>query len=494
MDRVGAATSHSFREKLVEKALRTLKAFFGGIRLEYLPVLLVYFAYGAAGITSVAATFWIKKHLNLGPEALAAISFWIAVPWTMKMVFGQFADSIRILGSARRIYLVIGALLIAAGQFTILGMVLEWPLVMSLGTPGNLLLVATLISVLGFVLQDVVADAMSAEVVRREDPRTGEPRAQKDIDAEIGQVQWLGRVAIMTASVLVAGAGGWLAKAYGYAFVYQLALGIPALSLLAAAVVKPIPLPRSSLNWWILGGGLLFAGFATGLKILTIPYAEEIVFMASLAVLAILLSKLGITKELVISAAILFVFRATPGTGAGTSWWMIDVLGFDENFQGWLAQIGTVLGLAGLFIFRKFVTEKPIHVTLAWLTVIGAVLYLPTVGLYYGVHQMIGLPAKIVAVADTAVSAPFGALSMVPLLMLIARSAPAGQVATWFALMASLMNLALSGGELGTIYMNRIFLVERGHYENLGALLLSVWSVSLVAPLAVILLFKKHLK
>src|SRR3989338_5540092 len=313
MDRVGAATSHSFREKLVEKALRALKAFFGGIRLEYLPVLLVYFAYGAAGITSVAATFCIKKHLNLGPE--------------------------------RRICLVIGALLIAAGQFTILGMVLEWPLVMSLGTPGNLLLVATLISVLGFVLQDVVADAMSAEVVRKEDPRTGEPRAQKEIDAEIGQVQWLGRVAIMTASVLVAGAGGWLAKAYGYAFVYQLALGIPALSLLAGGGVKPIPLPRSSLNWWILGGGLLFAGFATGLKILTIPYAEEIVFMASLAVLAILLSKLGITKELVISAAILFVFRATPGTGAGTSWWMIDVLGFDENFQGWLAQIGTVLGL-----------------------------------------------------------------------------------------------------------------------------------------------------
>ena len=80
MDRVGAATSHSFREKLVEKALRALKAFFGGIRLEYLPVLLVYFAFGAAGITSVAATFWIKKHLNLGPEALAAISFWIAYP------------------------------------------------------------------------------------------------------------------------------------------------------------------------------------------------------------------------------------------------------------------------------------------------------------------------------------------------------------------------------------------------------------------------------
>ena len=35
------------------------------MRLVYLPLLMVYFAYGAMGLTAVAETFWIKK----GPDA-----------------------------------------------------------------------------------------------------------------------------------------------------------------------------------------------------------------------------------------------------------------------------------------------------------------------------------------------------------------------------------------------------------------------------------------
>ena len=59
---------------------------------------------------------------------------------------------------------------------------------------------------------------------------------------------------------------------------------------------------------------------------------------------------------------------------------------------------------------------------------------------------------------------------MIPLLTLIAIYAPAGHRATWFALMASLMNLALTAGALGTKYLNLIFHVDRGSYGNLPAL------------------------
>ena len=53
---------------------------------------------------------------------------------------------------------------------------------------------------------------------------------------------------------------------------------------------------------------------------------------------------------------------------------------------------------------------------------------------------------------------------MIPLLTLIAIYAPASHRATWFALMASLMNLALTAGALGTKYLNLIFHVDRGSY------------------------------
>ena len=78
---------------------------------------------------------------------------------------------------------------------------------------------------------------------------------------------------------------------------------------------------------------------------------------------------------------------------------------------------------------------------------------------------------------------------MIPLLTLIAYYAPAGHRATWFALMASLMNLALVAGQLQTKYLNQIFVVGRGHYDALGPLLIIVVAIGFILPIAAIALF-----
>lgn len=56
------------------------------------------YAYGALGLVTIAEAFWIKEALTLTPAELAAIG---ALPWTIKMVFGQLVDSVPILGSER---------------------------------------------------------------------------------------------------------------------------------------------------------------------------------------------------------------------------------------------------------------------------------------------------------------------------------------------------------------------------------------------------------
>jgi hypothetical protein len=81
---------------------------------------------------------------------------------------------------------------------------------------------------------------------------------------------------------------------------------------------------------------------------------------------------------------------------------------------------------------------------------------------------------------------------MVPLLALIAYYAPAGQRATWFALMASLMNLALVAGQLQTKYLNAMFPVGRGDYGELGLLLILATAIGLVVPVAAIALFGRR--
>ena len=99
-----------------------------------------------------------------------------------------------------------------------------------------------------------------------------------------------------------------------------------------------------------------------------------------------------------------------------------------------------------------------------------------------GPKQMFGFGARVIAFVDTAATSPFAQLSMIPLLTLTAYYAPAGHRATWFALMASLMNLALVAGQLQTKYLNQMYAVGRGEYGELGVLLITVTVIGLVVP------------
>jgi len=81
---------------------------------------------------------------------------------------------------------------------------------------------------------------------------------------------------------------------------------------------------------------------------------------------------------------------------------------------------------------------------------------------------------------------------MIPLLTLIAFYAPPGHRATWFALMASLMNTALVAGQLQSKYLNEIFVIGRGDYAELGSLLISVAVIGFIVPLAAIALFGRR--
>ena len=156
--------------QLENAVLNPIRAF----RLRYLPLLMVYFAYGALGLIAVAESFWVKKALTLSPAQLAELAVWTTLPWTVKMVFGELVDSVPILGSQRRAYVFIGAAFIAAGLLLLAGAAGGW---LTFASPENLYRLGTFATVLGVVIQDVVADAMSTEVVDRENP-DGTPRAK----------------------------------------------------------------------------------------------------------------------------------------------------------------------------------------------------------------------------------------------------------------------------------------------------------------------------
>jgi len=476
--------------------LNPIRAF----RLRYLPLLMVYFAYGATGLIAVAESFWVKKALTLTPVQLAALAVWTTLPWTVKMVFGELVDSVPILGSQRRSYVFIGATFIAGGMLLLAGAAGGW---LDFASPENLYRLGAFSIVLGVVIQDVVADAMSTEVVERENP-DGTPRPKEEVDRELGMVQVLGRLALSLGIFVVAGLAGWIASVYSYETVFLMGLVIPLVSISGALLITLKPVEQRPIDWRILGGGLAFGAFVLVLAGASVPYNQEIVFVVSMAVVCAMLWRVigaldaNTQRTIFYAALIIFIYRAMPLAGAGYTWFTIDVLGFDEAFQGMLAQIGAGLALLGMWFFSDAITRRPVAQVLLWLTVITTVLSLPAFGLTLGLanwtEQMFGFGARTIAIIDTATTSPFAQLSMIPLLTLIAIYAPAGHRATWFALMASFMNLALVAGQLQTKYLNEIFVVERGAYDNLPYIVGVSLLLGFVVPLAAIFAFGRRLQ
>ena len=356
MTHAPANTLSYFGEQLKKALLNPIQAF----RWQYLPLLMVYFAYGALGLVAVAETFWIKNNLKLTPAELASLTVWLTLPWTIKMVFGELVDAVPILGSQRRVYVLTGGVLIAAGLLMLAGAAGGW---LTFTSPENIYRIGSFLNIVGVVLQDVTADAMSTEVVARTNP-DGTPRPKEDVNRDLGMVQVLGRLALSFGMFSVAGISGWLASIYSYETVFLMGLIIPVISVTGAMLVKLDKVESRPVDWRILGGGLFFGMVVALLGWFEVPYNQEIVFAVSMAVVIAMLTRvvgdldIETKRKIFYAAVIIFVFRAAPSVGSGYTWFTMDVLGFDEAFLGTLSQIGTALALAGTWLFSDAITRQ----------------------------------------------------------------------------------------------------------------------------------------
>ncbi|SMN01159.1 Folate carrier, cyanobacterial type [uncultured Candidatus Thioglobus sp.] len=473
------------------------------MRLRYIPLLLVYFAYGSSVFTAIAENFWVKSTLDMSAADLAELGIWLTVPWTVKMIFGALVDSVLIFGSNRKSYVYIGALLITISSLLMIAVVGDYPIVADF-SKKSVYIFASVIAVVGFAMQDVVADTMSTEVVDK-------TQSQEKINQELASIQVLARLSLGFAFFITGWIGGELADVFKEErqVVFTIALFVPLLSILGVTLVNLNPVPVSAINKHVLFGGLVFAVFVVLMGYSAVPYSQEIVFIISLGIVLYLLNDLigdlseDAIRHIKMAMIIIFVYRAMPPVGIGLKWWQIDILGFDESFFAKLLAIGGAIALAGMWFSAKFIVKRNIAEVLIFLTIIGTLLSLPIVAMYYDVHTMLGIEARTVALVDTALASPFDYIAGVLMLTLVAIYAPEGRKGAWFALMTSLMNIALSAGGLFTKYLNKLFVVSREivtdgvvttaqDYSQLGDLLWVVIGVGFVVPIAVILKYNPN--
>ena len=477
----------------------------------YLPPLMIYVAAGISGLTGIVGVFFVKDYLNLSAAFLAGLGFWAGIPWALKMPLGHLVD---LIWNKKNYMVFFGAGLIALSLLIMHGLIIHTEFMAEIFSVETWFVISVILAPVGYVVQDVVADAMTVEAVPLTDDQ-GAEYSRDQIKTMHTTMQTLGRFAIIGGTVLVALANVVLFsnvdnldqadKIQLYGSIYIYALIIPVVSILGvflAAYLRNQKIKKlqsqglqlkeeregekTEVNWWILGGSL----FLMFKLIKELPEHLRVTIVGT--------------------AVIIFIFRAMPGPGPGLTWFEIDVLEFNEQFFSVLSLLASVLTLAGIVLLRPFMAKNSIAKIIVILSIAGSILFLPSVGMYYGFHNWTAsltggvVDAKFIALINTALESPLGQVSMIPLLAWIAKNAPSHLKATFFAVFASFTNLALSASSLGTKYLNEIFTVTRevkdkvsgeiqstADYSELGILLIVVTILTLVLPILFVFIINK---
>ena len=496
-------------------------------KLSFIPPLLIYLAAGVSSLTGIVGIFFIKDYLNLSAAFLAGLGFWAGIPWALKMPLGHVVD---LIWNKKNVLIYIGALLITI-SILIMFFLISYTEEMIKYFPAEIwFVISALLAPIGYVLQDVVADAMTVEAVPTIDENYNK-YSQKKIKAMHTTMQTFGRFSIIGGTLLVAVVNIYLfrdaaemtedQKISMYGNIYLYALIIPLISIIGVFLSKivttntvkfTIPKPDFS----IIFGSLIFVIFVSAVGLINHPLSQEIVFLGSLGIVIFLMRNLlakissEMRKTIVGTAIIVFAFRSVPNVGSGMGWFEIDVLGFDQRFFSILSLISSSLTMLGIVLFRKFMYENTISKIILYLSFLNAILLLPSLAMYYGFHEWTSsitkgiIDAKFIAILNTAIESPLGQVAMIPMLAWIAKNAPVDLKATFFAVFASFTNLALSASNLLTKYLNQIFVITRevkdkvsnqilsnANYDELGFLIVTVILITFLLPCLTIFILQR---
>ena len=476
-------------------------------------------------MTSIVGTFYVKEYLNLSASFIASLGFWITLPWALKMPIGHLVD---LAWKKKKYFVFVGAFLISLSFLIMFGIISAEGYFNKYLSLEVWFVISSILAPVGFVLQDVVADAMTVEAI-----------PEKKIMAKILQIlksnpciplckHWADFLLLAVQYLLEElisffkdiEALEQSEKLIVYGKIYLFALIVPLISILGVIISNKLLIkrkvqfqPKPNLN--IIIGSFVFVIFIIFTGIIDFKYSQEIIFIGSISIVAFLMKNLckfmtdEAKKIIVGTALIIFIFRSMPNVGIGLSWFEIDILKFDQKFFSVLALLASILTMFGILIFRGFMANNSIAKIIVILSILNSILILPSLAMYYGFHDWTSqktmgiVDARFIAIINTAIESPLGQVSMIPLLAWIAKNAPSNLKAT-FAVFASFTNLALSFSNLFTKYLNEIFVVTRevkdkindktlinSDYSELGILIFIVFIITLTIPILSVIVIQK---
>ena len=481
-----ALLDHQGDEKAKERPSKgdgdLLKTLFLGIdpTPDIIAISAIYFVEGALGLARLAQTFLLKDELHLGPAEMSATMGILALPWTIKPLYGFLSDGFPIFGYRRRSYLILAG---------VVGFLSYSSLAWGFGgggsgsdiAPNSMALTSTIISLLlssgAIALADVVADGIVVE-------KTRDAVSNGDDPAIAGGLQSLCWGSAAIGGLISAYFSGSLLETMSPREVFGIASFLP----LAVGGMSFL-IEEESFNR-IGKGEAIALSESDGNAEIENPFLYDGVVNASDPILSIheqTSSLWAALRQPNIYKPILFIFlwQATPTSEGAMLYFLTDDIGFGPEFLGRVRLVTAASSLLGVWLYNQYLRRVAIKDVLLWTSLISVPLGLTQLILISHYNRELGIPDGAFVFGDDVVLSILGQIAFLPTLVLAAKLCPPGVEAVLFATLMSIYNGASTvGTEVGAA-LTKCLGVTENDFSNL-ALLTIICNVSSLFPLVFI--------
>ncbi|CAN0041184.1 unnamed protein product [Scytosiphon promiscuus] len=351
-----------------------------GVALELLYTPVAYYLIDDLGAESGVYTVWVIL---------------ITLPWSFKVAYGFLSDCVPIGGLKRKPYMLIGWIIHIVSNAVLAIM----------GTPGeNSVVILSFISACGYLLSDVMTDAIVVE------------KTQKEAMSKMGNIQ----------------ASGYIARYFG-----------SALGAIGGAVLYN----KDTWGWglsisqlfWINGLVPLF------LVLPLMPFLVEDKKPKETGVLQRHCDELWtLVQKRAVWRPMIFVYLYNAlmiPNGAWTNY-LVETLDFSDWDVGLVNICAQVCAWLGLIVYKKWMGDVSWPMLYFYTTFLYFVVTVMQLLLILGISTSWGIPALVFASGDEAVSEVILALQFLPLTRMYAVMCPSGSEGTSYALLTTMSNVA----------------------------------------------------
>ena len=451
-----------------------LKTIFLGIdpTPDIIAISAIYFVEGALGLARLAQTFLLKDELHLGPAEMSATMGILALPWTIKPLYGFLSDGFPIFGYRRRSYLILAG---AVGFLSYSS--LAWGFGGGGGgsgpdiAPNSMALTSTIVSLLlssgAIALADVVADGIVVE-------KTRDAASNGDDPAIAGGLQSLCWGSAAIGGLISAYISGSLLETMSPREVFGIASFLPLAVGGMSFLIEEEPVNSGSDEYEEIENPFPYDGVVNANDpILSIQEQASSLWAA--------LRQPSIYKPILF----IFLWQATPTSEGAMLYFLTDDIGFGPEFLGRVRLVTAASSLLGVWLYNQYLRRVAIKDVLLWTSLISVPLGLTQLILISHYNRELGIPDGAFVFGDDVVLSILGQIAFLPTLVLAAKLCPPGVEAVLFATLMSIYNGASTvGTEVGAA-LTKILGVTENDFSNL-ALLTIICNVSSLFPLVFI--------